>query len=166
METRDGVDHLSADPLHILRQLHVVALLVHQVLKPFAAQGDPYLELVSFGKEVIHVLLAVEAPVHDEMHRWHAKLAEGVQQVFQRLHVADVPRKLPVGHRKHALLTKEQGEADLQKAVATAHEVVGHGQNLPGGLRKAPVEYLAKTQLLGDSVEGERRPGMVCVHLP
>ena len=113
VKTRDGVDHLSEGPLHVLGQLHVVALLAHQVPRPFAAHGDPYLELLPCGKEVIHVLLAVEAPVHDEMHLWHAKLGKGVQQVFQRPHVADIPRKLPVVHRKHALLAEEQGEVDL-----------------------------------------------------
>ena len=113
VKTRDGVDHLSPGPPHVLGQLHVVALLAHQVPKPFAAHGDPYLELVSSGKEVIHVCCAVEAPVHDEMHLWHAKLGKGVQQVPQRPHVADIPRKLPVVHRKHALLAEEQGEVDL-----------------------------------------------------
>jgi len=80
--------------------------------------GDPYLELVSSGKEVIHVCCAVEAPVHDEMHLRHAKLGKGVQQVPQRPHVADVPWKLPVVHRKHALLAEEQGEVDLRKILA------------------------------------------------
>jgi len=238
VEARDGVDHLSEGPLHVLGQLHVIALLVYQVPKPFATHGDPYLELVSSGKEVIHVLCAVEAPVHDEMHLRHAKLGKSVQQVLQRLHVADVPRKLPVVDRKHALLAEEQGEVDLweilavtvvavldvlvesgvggdtgdveaqilglrpvpqpgceeglalvlvqagqkladalcgehatrwvpvglcpfgkmAQGVATAHEVVGHGEHLPGGVRKAPVEYLAKTLLPADGVEDKRWP--------
>jgi len=47
---------------------------------------------------------------------------------------------------------------EMARGLPTAHEVVGHGEHLPGGFRKVLVEHLAKTQLLGNGVEDKRWP--------